>query len=138
MIGESKDRDSRERMAGERVEMKRSVVIMGAGGIGREITRQLSGTLGISIRVVERDIVVQRGLEIERALRRPQRRRVQVGGEVHVLSRRVDGEEDRKGVTSKADDATTIIMQGRDKRFINRVNLIKQLLRPRLTPQLLG
>jgi len=55
LIGESKDLDSLERLAGERVETKRSVVIMGAGGIGREIARQLVGTLGISIRVIERD-----------------------------------------------------------------------------------
>lgn len=62
VIGESKDLDSLERMAGERIDIRRSVVIMGAGGIGREITRQLSGTHGVSIRVVERDAARARAL----------------------------------------------------------------------------
>ena len=49
------DLDAFERMAGERTAFRRSVVIMGGGGIGREITRKLSGSPGISIRVIERD-----------------------------------------------------------------------------------
>jgi len=55
LIGEAGDLDAFERMAGERTAYRRSVVIMGGGGIGREITRKLSGSPGISIRVIEID-----------------------------------------------------------------------------------
>ncbi|TDJ71100.1 MAG: Trk system potassium transporter TrkA [Planctomycetota bacterium] len=55
LIGQAGDLDAFERMAGERTALRRSVVIMGAGGIGREVTRKLRGTSGISIRVIERD-----------------------------------------------------------------------------------
>jgi trk system potassium uptake protein len=67
LIGESGDLDAFERMAGERMALQRSVVIMGAGGIGREIARKLRGTTGISIRVIERDESRARALAAENA-----------------------------------------------------------------------
>ncbi|MCP3917267.1 MAG: Trk system potassium transporter TrkA [bacterium] len=54
-IGKAADLDAFERMAGEKSVWDRSVVIMGAGGIGREIAKKLSGTPGVSIRLIERD-----------------------------------------------------------------------------------
>jgi len=55
LIGEARDCDAFERMAGEKSSWKRSVVIMGAGGIGRQIARSLRGTAGVSILMIERD-----------------------------------------------------------------------------------
>ncbi|MFT4537709.1 MAG: trk system potassium uptake protein TrkA [Planctomycetota bacterium] len=55
IIGEASDLDAFERMAGERTTLRRSIVIMGAGGIGREVVDKLKGTAGISIRVIERN-----------------------------------------------------------------------------------
>lgn len=55
IIGEARDCDAFERMAGEKMSWKRSVVIMGAGSIGRQIARSLRGTAGVSILIIERD-----------------------------------------------------------------------------------
>ncbi len=55
LIGEARDCDAFERMAGEKSIWQRSVVIMGAGGIGRQIARSLRGTAGVSILVIEID-----------------------------------------------------------------------------------
>ncbi len=55
LIGEARDCDAFERMAGEKSSWKRSVVIMGAGGIGRQIARSLRGTAGVSILIIECD-----------------------------------------------------------------------------------
>ena len=67
IIGEARDLDAFERMAGERMALRRSVVIMGAGGIGREVARKLHGTPGISIRVIERQAARARAFEAESA-----------------------------------------------------------------------
>lgn len=55
LIGEAGDLDAFERVAGERPVMRRSVVMMGGGGIARQITRKLQTMPGISIRVIEKD-----------------------------------------------------------------------------------
>lgn len=65
VLGSSKDLDQFERLAGEKVEWKRSVVIMGAGGIGREIALRLSGEPGISVLVLEQDPARARALDLE-------------------------------------------------------------------------
>lgn len=65
VLGSSKDLDRFERLAGEKVEWKRSVVIMGAGGIGREIALRLSSEPGISALVLEQDPARARALDLE-------------------------------------------------------------------------
>lgn len=55
LIGKSKNLDACEVLAGEKSAWHRSVVIMGAGGIGRHLVRKLRGTPGLSIRVIESD-----------------------------------------------------------------------------------
>lgn len=62
IIGEGSDCDGFERMAGAKTTWNRSVVIMGAGGIGRQIVRSLKGIPGISVRVIERDPARARAL----------------------------------------------------------------------------
>lgn len=57
VIGKSHALDAFERMNGAPSLNRRSVVIMGAGGIGRSITRRLKGVPGLSIRVVEQEPV---------------------------------------------------------------------------------
>jgi len=53
IIGEADNLDAFERLSGERTATSRRVVIMGAGGIGRQVTRKLRGLRGISVRVIE-------------------------------------------------------------------------------------
>jgi trk system potassium uptake protein TrkA len=56
-IGKSHALDTFEMQAGAPTLRRRSVVIMGAGGIARAVTRRLRLVPGISIRVIERDPV---------------------------------------------------------------------------------
>lgn len=65
VIGRAADLDSFERLAGERVAWKRSVVLMGAGGVGREIARKLRKTPGVTVLVLERDPARARALDAE-------------------------------------------------------------------------
>ena len=53
IIGEGRDCDAFERMAGEKLVWNRSAVIMGAGGIGRQVALTLSRVPGVSVRVIE-------------------------------------------------------------------------------------
>lgn len=55
VLGAAADLDAFERVAGETVAWKRTVVIMGAGSIGREIARRLSDTPGIEVFVIEKN-----------------------------------------------------------------------------------
>jgi trk system potassium uptake protein TrkA len=55
VIGEARDCDAFERLAGEKAAWNRSVVLMGAGGIGRTIVRRLADTPGVTVKVIERD-----------------------------------------------------------------------------------
>lgn len=55
LIGRSGDLDQFEHLAGARRLGHRSVVIMGAGGIGRKVASRLDGVPGLSIRILERD-----------------------------------------------------------------------------------
>ncbi|MDA1265144.1 MAG: Trk system potassium transporter TrkA [Planctomycetota bacterium] len=55
VIGEARDCDAFERLAGEKAAWNRSVVIMGAGGIGRTVTHRLENTPGVTIKVIEQD-----------------------------------------------------------------------------------
>jgi len=65
IIGRSEDLDAFERLAGERVAWRRSVVLMGAGGVGREIARKLRNMPGVSVLVLERDPARARALASE-------------------------------------------------------------------------
>ena len=65
LIGKSGPLDSYGLLAGEKATWHRSVVIMGAGGIGRSLTRKLRGTPGLSVRVIERDGARARALAAE-------------------------------------------------------------------------
>ena len=65
LIGEARDCDAFERLAGEKSAWRRRVVIMGAGGIGRQVARALSGTPGVSVRVLESDKARARALSAE-------------------------------------------------------------------------
>jgi trk/ktr system potassium uptake protein len=64
VIGEARDCDAFERLAGEKAAWNRSVVIMGAGGIGRQIVRHLRNTPGVSIKVIECDPARARALAV--------------------------------------------------------------------------
>lgn len=64
VIGEARDCDAFERLAGEKAAWNRSVVLMGAGGIGRTIVRRLANTAGVSVKVIERDPVRARALAV--------------------------------------------------------------------------
>lgn len=64
-IGSAQPLDAVEQLAGEKSDWHRSVVIMGAGGIGRQLARKLRGTPGLSIRVIERDPRRARALAAE-------------------------------------------------------------------------
>lgn len=65
VIGRAVDLDAFERLAGEHVAWKRSVVLMGAGGVGRQIARKLRKTPGVSVLVLERDPARARALAAE-------------------------------------------------------------------------
>ena len=65
LIGKSSPLDSFELLAGEKATWHRSVVIMGAGGIGLALARKLRGTPGLSVRVIERDGARARALAAE-------------------------------------------------------------------------
>jgi trk/ktr system potassium uptake protein len=64
-LGTSSDLDVLDRMTGAQPQGRRSVVLMGGGGLGREITRRLCDVPGISIRIIERDPVRARALAAE-------------------------------------------------------------------------
>jgi trk system potassium uptake protein TrkA len=55
LIGRSGDLDQFEHLAGARRLGRRSVVIMGGGGVGRKIASRLDGVPGVSVRIFERD-----------------------------------------------------------------------------------
>lgn len=57
VIGKNHALDAFERMNGAPTLNRRSVVIMGAGGVSRAITRRLKDVEGLSVRVIERDPV---------------------------------------------------------------------------------
>ncbi len=56
LIGRAPDLDEFELLSGADKLGKRSVVIMGGSGVGREITRKLQGVPGVSIRLLERNV----------------------------------------------------------------------------------
>ena len=64
VLGEARDCDAFERLAGEKAVWNRSVVLMGAGGIGRTIVQRLADTAGVSIKVIERDATRARALAV--------------------------------------------------------------------------
>lgn len=64
VLGEARDCDAFERLAGEKAVWNRSVVLMGAGGIGRTIVGRLEGVPGLSIKVIERDPTRARALAV--------------------------------------------------------------------------
>jgi trk system potassium uptake protein TrkA len=65
VIGRAPDLDEFELLSGARKLGRRSIVIMGGGGVGREIARKLDGLPGMSIRVLERDPEIARGIASE-------------------------------------------------------------------------
>ena len=65
LIGTSDDLDTFERLAGAKVLGRRSVVLMGAGGIGRQIARKLGDVSGVHVRVIESDPVRAKALAAE-------------------------------------------------------------------------
>ncbi len=65
VIGRAPDLDEFELLSGARKLGRRSVVIMGGGGVGREIARTLEGLPGMSIRVLERDPAVAKEMAAE-------------------------------------------------------------------------
>lgn len=65
VIGRAPDLDEFELLSGARKLGRRSVVVMGGGGVGREIARKLHGLPGVSIRVLEKDPAVARGMAAE-------------------------------------------------------------------------
>ncbi|MFT7541675.1 MAG: trk system potassium uptake protein TrkA, partial [Gammaproteobacteria bacterium] len=56
LIGRSTDLDQFELLAGAPRLGRRSVVIMGGGGVGLQIARKLDATPGISVRVIEKSV----------------------------------------------------------------------------------
>ena len=62
VLGTAVDLDELELMAGAKPHGRRSVVLMGGGGLGREITRKLQNIPGLSIRIIERDTIRARAL----------------------------------------------------------------------------
>jgi len=65
VIGRLPDLDEFEVMSGARKLGRRSVVIMGGGGVGREISRKLDGVPGVSIRVLEKDAATAKQIAAE-------------------------------------------------------------------------
>ncbi|MEM6672549.1 MAG: Trk system potassium transporter TrkA [Planctomycetota bacterium] len=65
VLGAAEDLDRFERLAGEKVEWKRSVVVMGGGGIGREIALRLAESPGLRVTVLERDPARARALDLQ-------------------------------------------------------------------------
>jgi trk system potassium uptake protein TrkA len=65
LIGKAEELDAFERLAGARVIGRRSVVLMGAGSIGRQVARKLSEVSGVHLRVIERDPVRAKALAAE-------------------------------------------------------------------------
>lgn len=55
VLGQTRDLDAFERAAGETVVWKRTVVVMGAGSMGREISRRMTESPGIDVCVIEKD-----------------------------------------------------------------------------------
>jgi trk system potassium uptake protein TrkA len=60
LIGRGPDLDEFEALAGARRYGRRSVVIMGASGIGTLVAKRLDGVPGISLRILEQDAAVAR------------------------------------------------------------------------------
>jgi len=65
LIGKAEELDAFERLAGARAIGRRSVVLMGAGGIGRQVARKLSEVSGVHLRVIESDPVRAKALAAE-------------------------------------------------------------------------
>ncbi|MCB9915348.1 MAG: Trk system potassium transporter TrkA [Planctomycetes bacterium] len=65
VIGKNHALDAFERMNGAPALARRSVVLMGAGGISRAIVRRLKDVEGLSLRVIERDPVRARAFAAE-------------------------------------------------------------------------
>tara|TARA_R110002126_G_scaffold1490_6_gene8763 strand:- start:2101 stop:3447 length:1347 start_codon:yes stop_codon:yes gene_type:complete len=63
VIGKGQDLDGFERLTGEETTWNRTVVIMGGGGIGRELASKLGRIPGVSVKVVERDMLRAQALE---------------------------------------------------------------------------
>ena len=93
-------RKSRQLLSGARKLGRRSVVIMGGGGVGREIARKLDGVPGVSIRILEKDAQVARELAAE------------VGGDLMVLVG--DGSDLDLLLEERIGDANVFIATTRD------------------------
>jgi len=65
MIGSRPDLDTFEQYAGAPELHRRSIVILGAGGVGREIAHKLEGQDGVSIRIIEKDAARARAVAAE-------------------------------------------------------------------------
>jgi trk system potassium uptake protein TrkA len=63
VMGEASDLDAFEREVGKHSALKREVIIMGAGRIGRAVASKLSNTHGVSVKVIEHDSARARALE---------------------------------------------------------------------------
>ena len=100
VIGLAPDLDEFELLSGARKLGRRSVVIMGGGGVGREIARKLDGVPGVSIRILEKDAQVARELASE------------FGGELMVLVG--DGSDLDLLLEERIGDANVFIATTRD------------------------
>lgn len=69
MIGSRQDLDAFEQYAGAPELHSRSVVILGAGGVGRQIAHKLEGQDGVSIRIIEKDAARARAVAAEHSNR---------------------------------------------------------------------
>lgn len=63
VMGAASDLDAFEREVGEPSALKREVIIMGAGRIGRSVATKLSRIHGVGVKVIERDPARARALE---------------------------------------------------------------------------
>lgn len=69
IIGSGLDLDVFEQYAGAPELHQRSVVILGAGSVGRQIVRRLEGQEGVSVRVIEKDPARARAIAAEHSTR---------------------------------------------------------------------
>lgn len=65
VLGTSQDLDVLDVMSGAQPHGRRSVVLMGGGGLAREVTRRLCDVPGLSIRIIERDPIRAKALAAE-------------------------------------------------------------------------